>query len=109
MDNKINKDEEQQKVKKAHTEENQNKKESSNYWFDSEKYGRCKVETYQTKSYIRKWLESDKKFEQIVGSCEVHYHKDIVHNLVQYVKQGLTKPELYEKRAEILQRLKDVD
>lgn len=65
-----------------------------------------KVEYYEKKSYARKFV--DGKFRQIIGSCEKYFRQDIVNRLIPYIKKGVAVPELYRKRGEIFENLKNV-
>ena len=74
-----------------------------NNTFDARKYGKCKVEYYSQKSYIRNFQE---KWVMIVGSTH-RKHKSVCNMLVPHVKKGASREELLRIRERILQQLAD--
>ena len=74
-----------------------------NTTFDARKYGKCKVEYYSQKSYIRNFQE---KWVMIVGSTH-RKHKSVCNMLVPHVKKGASREELLRIRERILQQLAD--
>lgn len=72
-----------------------------NTTFDAHKYGKCKVEYYTHKSYIRHFQE---KWVMIVGSSHPK-HKNVCNMLVPHVKKGASREELLSIRERIIQRL----
>eukprot|EP00435_Cladocopium_sp_Y103_P071840 s464_g38.t1 len=78
-------------------------KEYKNTTFDAKKYGKCKVEYYTHKSYIRHFQE---KWAMIVGSTHTN-HKYVCDKLVPHVKKGISREELLRIRGCIIQQLAD--
>ena len=69
-----------------------------NYAFDAKKYGMCKCEHYSVKSYIRH--QKDGKWKLIVQSTHAK-HVLICKQLTKFVKAGLDKEAIVEKRNDI--------
>eukprot|EP00435_Cladocopium_sp_Y103_P062728 s849_g24.t1 len=78
-----------------------------NQVFHAKTYGKCKVEYYTHKSYIRQHEEEAKKWVMVVGSTHPKHHKKVCALLVPHVKGGLQRDALLRARAEILTKLGD--
>ena len=75
--------------------------------FQAKRYGKCKVEYYTHKSYIRRFEEEGKKWVMILGSTHPKHHKQVCALLVPHVKGGSQRDALLRARAEILTELGD--
>ena len=78
-----------------------------NQVFHAKTYGKCKVEYYTHKSYIRQYEEEAKKWVMVVGSTHRDHHKRVCALLVPHVKGGSQRDALLRARAEILTKLGD--
>ena len=79
-----------------------------NMTFEATAWGICRLECYKGKSYIR-YKDAEKKWRSIIGSCEAGFHQRICKKLVEHVKSGKSKEDLYEIRAQIWDQIqKDV-
>ena len=75
--------------------------------FRAKTYGKCKVEYYTHKSYIRRFEEEGKKWVMVLGSTHPKHHKQVCALLVPYVKGGCKREALLRAREEILTELGD--
>lgn len=71
--------------------------------FESKKYGMCKCEHYTEKSYIRH-KNKDGKWTLIVQSTHAK-HVLICKQLVKFVKAGLDKEAIVNKRNDITESI----
>ena len=71
-----------------------------NFCFEAKVWGRCKVEFYGAKSYIRQWDEASGKLRLVIG-CERSNHHDVVSGLVKHVKAGKGLEALKTARAKL--------
>jgi hypothetical protein len=69
-----------------------------NYAFKAKKWGMCRCEHYSVKSYIRH--KKDGKWKLIVQSTDAK-HVLICKQLTKFVKAGLNKEAIIEKRNDI--------
>ena len=75
---------------------------TKSYAFDSSNWGRCKLEMYSEKSYIRYMDISCGKWKSIIGSVAKGCHQECCRRLVPHVADGKSISELYELRAKII-------
>ena len=75
---------------------------TKSYAFDSSNWGRCKLEMYSEKSYIRYMDISRGKWKSIIGSVAKGCHQECCRRLVPHVADGKSISELYELRAKII-------
>lgn len=80
---------------------------NGSFTFESATYGKCKLERYKEKSYLRHLV--DDKWRNIIGSNATGHHAECCRRLAPYVAQGKSSDELYQIRAEILEALMDVE
>eukprot|EP00438_Fugacium_kawagutii_P009246 Skav231857 [mRNA] locus=scaffold2307:146277:147737:- [translate_table: standard] len=80
---------------------------TGSFIFESITYGKCKLERYKDKSYLRHLV--DGKYKNIIGSCAKGYHAECCRGLAPYVAQGKSSDELYQIREKILEDLMDVE
>lgn len=80
---------------------------NGSFTFESATYGKCKLERYKEKSYLRHLV--NEKWRNIIGSCATGHHAECCRRLAPYVAQGKSSDELYKIRAEILEALMDVE
>ena len=74
-------------------------KSTANFEFQSEAFGRRRAEFYSSQSYIRRWLESERKWTLLVA-CSGEGHHQKCANLVPHAKkEDVTKEGLLEVRA----------
>ena len=72
--------------------------------FEAPSWGQCKLEQYSEKSYIR-YKDADLKWKSVVSCCSRGLHHQVMTEMVDHVKKGLSSKELFEIRDEILERL----
>lgn len=72
--------------------------------FEAPSWGQCKLEQYSEKSYIR-YKDSDLKWKSVVSCCSRGLHHQVMTEMVDHVKKGLSSKELFEIRDEIVERL----
>ena len=93
------------KVQKAAVEKSPPCSGSKALCFHSTQWGRCKLEIYKEKSYIRYLDITSNKWKQLIGSVVAEIHGDVCRKLVPHVTSGLCVPDLYKKRGEIVEEL----
>ena len=77
----------------------------TNFTFDAEGHGKCKVEFYTQKSYVRKWCVEQEKWVMLIGSTDQQWHKHICKRLVADVTRGLDRAALNEARDRYLKQM----
>ena len=93
------------KVQKAAVEKSPPCSGSKALCFHSSHWGKCKLEIYKEKSYIRYLDITSNKWKQLIGSVVAEIHGDVRRKLVPHVTPGLCVPDLYKKRGEIVEEL----
>ena len=68
--------------------------------FEAAVYGSCKLEIYTKKAYIRQRLEGG-NYKYIIG-CSTGRFADVCRALVQHVKLGKSKDELFSIRVSLM-------
>ena len=86
------------KRRKNSSEEEKSEEIFNNFMFQSAKHGKCKVEFYTEKSYVRKWCEEQQKWEMLIGSTDKQWHKHLCKRLVSDVTRGLDRAALKAAR-----------
>lgn len=77
--------------------------------FQSAVYGKCKMEVYTAKSYVRRLDESSGKWTNIIGCCMVDVHGSVCRKLVPHIAAGKSISELYELRKAFMAGPVDVE
>lgn len=93
------------KVEKNPVENSQTSSRSKSLTFDSAHWGKCKLEVYKEKSYIRYLDITTNKWKQLIGSVVAEIHGDVCRKLVPHVTSGLGVSDLYKKREKIVEEL----
>ena len=66
--------------------EGQKQVKPANRWLDASRYGKCKVEHYKEKSYVRNF-DAGGKFRSIISSCCSKHHM-VIEKMIPYIEQG---------------------
>ena len=82
--------------------EDENENKPHNRWFDAVKYGKCKVEFYSLKSYIRHFV--DNKLTSIISSCCSKHHV-VIEKMIPHVMKGENITKLKELRKDIMEEM----
>ena len=77
----------------------------SNFTFNATHHGKCKVEFYTEKSYVRKWCLEQEKWVMLVGSTDKKWHKHVCKRLVADVTRGLDRAALKEARDRYIEQM----
>ena len=77
----------------------------ANTLFDAQVYGRCRCEHYSQKSYIRRYNEDSKKWQQIVGSTHKRFHRHACKKLIPHVQAGTSREDLLKAREDYIAQL----
>ena len=75
-----------------------------NMIFEALEWGTCRLECYAEKSYIRH-KDSDLKWRSVVSCCARGLHQQIIKDMVEQVKKGLSSGELFQIRDDLLAKL----
>lgn len=95
--------------KKQSSEQNQVLESQKIFLFQSSVYGKCKMEVYTAKSYVRRLDEESGKWRNIIGCCMVDVHGSVRRKLVPHIAAGKNITELYELRKAFMAGPQDVD